>query len=168
MTAAVASLWAHEEFGQAQLGDERRTQRLVDMAAQAVQKPAGKLTQVWEQGPGRQGAYRLLENEEVEAGDMTSAAVEAAFGRARGPLVLAATDGCSLNVLAARNKQLSKGFGPVGTDKSKARGLEVVSALLLSDKGVPLGIGGQRYWGRQHSSEQPADKRSLEDKETRY
>jgi hypothetical protein len=168
MTAAVASLWAQGEFGQARLGDNRRTQRLVQMAAQVVQKPAGRLTQVWEEGPERQGAYRLLENEEVEAGDMTSAAVEAAFGRARGPLVVAPTDNSSLNVLAARNKLLSKGFGPVGTDKSKARGLEVVSALLLSDKGVPLGAGGQRYWAREQGHKQPADKRPLEDKETRH
>jgi hypothetical protein len=113
MTAAVASLWAQGEFGQAQLGDERRTQRLVEMAADVAQKPAGKLTQVWEEGPERQGAYRLLESEAVEVEAMRSAALRAAFSRAKGPLVFVPTDGSALNVLAARDKPLSKGFGPV-------------------------------------------------------
>lgn len=168
MTAAVASLWAQGEFGQAQLGDERRTQRLVEMAADVAQKPAGKLTQVWEEGPERQGAYRLLESEAVEVEAMRSAALTAAFSRAKGPLVFVPTDGSALNVLAARDKPLSKGFGPVGTAKSKARGLEVVSALVLDDKGVPLGMGGQRYWAREGGRKEPAGNRPLEDKETRH
>ncbi len=168
MTAAVASLWAQGEFGQAQLGDKRRTQRLVEMAEEVVQKPAGKLTQVWEEGPERQGAYRLLENEEVEVEAIRSAAMRAAFRRAQGPLVVVATDGSSLNVAAARHKRLARGFGPVGTARSKARGLEVVSALVLSDKGVPLGMGGQRYWARKGVRNKSADRRPLEDKETRH
>ncbi|OJT16960.1 hypothetical protein BO221_46915 [Archangium sp. Cb G35] len=74
VTAAVARVWAQQEFGRAQIGDDRRTQRLVEMAAHVALRPAGKLTQVWEEGAEREGAYRLVENEAVVARDMASAA----------------------------------------------------------------------------------------------
>ncbi|WP_395832537.1 transposase DNA-binding-containing protein [Archangium violaceum] len=121
MTEAVAQLWAQQEFGRARIGDARRTQRLVDVAAQVALRPAGKLTQVWEEGAQRQGAYRLVENEEVEARDMARAAHEAAFARAQGPVVYVPVDGTSLSLPAARDKPRSKGYGPVGTARAKAR-----------------------------------------------
>lgn len=168
VTAAVAQLWARQEFGKARIGDARRTQRLVDMAAQVALRPAGKLTQVWEEGAERQGAYRLVENEEVEARDMARAAHEAAFARAQGPVVYVPVDGTSLSLPAARGKPRGKGFGPVGTARAKARGLEAINALVVSDKGVPLGPGGQHLWARKGVRKKPAASRPLEDKETRH
>lgn len=168
VTAAVAGLCAQQEFGGARLGDARRTQRLVDMAAQVALRPAGKLTQVWQEGAERQGAYRLVENEEIEARDMASAAHQAAFERARGEYVYVPVDGTSLSLPAARGKPRGKGFGPVGTAKAKARGLEAINALVVSDKGVALGPCGQRLWARGGVRKKPAASRPLEDKETRH
>jgi hypothetical protein len=168
MTAAVAQLWAKGEFGEAQLGDKRRTQRLVQMAAHAALRPAGKLTQVWKEGAEREGAYRLLENEQVQARAMGSAAHQAAFRRARGPYVYVPVDGTSLSVRAARHKPRDKGFGPVGTAKARARGLEVINALVVSAQGVALGPAGQCYWARKGVRRKSAASRPLEDKETRH
>lgn len=168
VTAAVARVWAQQEFGRAQMGDERRTQRLVEMAAHVALRPAGKLTQVWEEGAEREGAYRLVENEEVEARDMASAAHQAAFARAQGPYVYVPVDGTSLTLPAARKKPKAKGFGPVGTTRAKARGLEVVSAIVVNEKGVALGPSGQHMWARKAVRKKPAASRALEDKETRH
>ena len=168
VTDAVARLWAQQEFGRARIGDARRTQRLVDMAAQVALRPAGKLTQVWEEGAEREGAYRLVENQAIEARDMACAAHQAAFARARGEYVCAPVDGTSLSLPAARGKPRGKGFGPVGTAKAKARGLEAINAIVVSDKGVPLGPCGQHLWARGGVRKKPAASRPLEDKETRH
>lgn len=61
-----ATAWAQEEFGQANLGDARRTKRLISMAASASQFPSGKLTEVFQASADRQGAYKLVENEAVD------------------------------------------------------------------------------------------------------
>lgn len=168
MTTAVARLWAEQEFGRARIGDARRTQRLVDMAAHVAVRPAGKLTQVWEEGAEREGAYRLVENEAVEARDMAYAAHQAAFARARGPHVYVPVDGTSLSLPSASEKPGARGFGPVGTAKAKARGQEAISAIVVSDRGVPLGPCGQHLWARKGVRRKPAASRPLEDKETRH
>ena len=46
-----------EEFGGAELGDERRRSRLVAMGAQAARVPAGKILEVFATSAARQGAY---------------------------------------------------------------------------------------------------------------
>jgi len=168
VTEAVARMWAQQEFGRARIGDARRTQRLVEMAAHVALRPAGKLTQVWEEGAEREGAYRLVENEAVEARDMASAAHQAAFERAQGPYVYVPVDGTSLSLPAASKKPGARGFGPVGTAKTRAQGLEVISAIVVSDKGVALGPCGQHLWARKAVRAKPAASRSLEDKETRH
>src|SRR5262249_38313011 len=54
--------WAIESFGHAELGDERRTRRLVGMARRAARSPAGRVTEVFCQPAERQAAYDFLEH----------------------------------------------------------------------------------------------------------
>jgi len=74
---STAREWAYEEFGHADLGDSRRTARLVRMAASLEKKPGGKVLTVFRSNAEQQGAYDLLGNEHVR-GDAMLAAVEAA------------------------------------------------------------------------------------------
>jgi hypothetical protein len=67
--------WAMEEFGHAKLGDIRRRDRLVRMATKAVERPGGRVTEVFTTSADRQGAYDLLDNEAV-----TPAAVTESIG----------------------------------------------------------------------------------------
>ena len=53
--------WAQTEFEWAQLGDPRRTKRLVKMAAGLAQSPGGTLPQAFPEWKELKGAYRLLE-----------------------------------------------------------------------------------------------------------
>ena len=77
-------LWATQEFGNAALGDDRRTQRAVCMAAAVAAHPAGKVTQVFTQSAGREGAFRFLENNHVSVPALAAAAHQAAARRCRG------------------------------------------------------------------------------------
>jgi hypothetical protein len=59
--------WAHEEFGHTDLGDTRRTARLVRMAAALAEQQGGKVLTVFRSNAEQQGAYDLLGNERVRS-----------------------------------------------------------------------------------------------------
>lgn len=177
MTQEVNLRWAVEEFGHAQLGDKRRTKRLVAVAADVVATPAGKLTQVWEQGAEREGAYRFMENEAVDPAAMSLAASVAALRRApkSARYLVVAEDFTTLSLMSALKKGAEAGFGPVGTQGVKSQGLECAQAILLSPQGEPLGVGGQSLWAREPRQEGKQDQgksskaealRPLEERET--
>jgi len=60
--------------------------------------------------------------------------------------VFCAVDGTSLNLA---DYDQSKGFGPIGSRRSGARGLKVMNAMVLSGEGVPLGMSSQQWWVRE-------------------
>src|SRR5262245_3096802 len=93
----VSMRWAGQEFGQARLGDARRTRRLVSMGAQALATPGGKLTEVFSESAAREGAYRFVENEDIEAQEIADAAHRATVRRCVGsPLAWVPIDQTSL------------------------------------------------------------------------
>lgn len=161
--------WSMQEFGGAQLGDQRRTNRLVAMGARMAAEPAGTVTAVFSDSAEREAAFRFVENDEVEGADVTRSATRAAAERARGePFVFAPVDGTSLNMpdLDGRRR-----LGRVGTRKTKAHGLQVMTGIGISPDGMPLGILGQVYWTRERTGPRKKDsrnKRRVEDKETKH
>src|SRR5882757_8895601 len=103
--------WAQEEFGGASLGDVRRAQRLVMMAAVAAQRPAGKVTEVFTKAAEQEGAYRFLRSPQIDDEEVSASAHRAAAGRCRGqPFAYVPGDGSSLNLTDRSGK---KGFGQV-------------------------------------------------------
>jgi hypothetical protein len=163
-----ARAWAEDEFGSAELGDVRRVKRLVRIAAETMNRPAGEVTAVFEEGAAREGTFRLLENEEVEPEEIARAAHRAAARRSAGePYVFVAIDGTSLNLTDTKR---TKGLGIVGARYVGASGLQVMSALAISPQGVPLGLCGQRYWARVKRTTRKGkhDRRPIEEKETRH
>jgi hypothetical protein len=71
--------WARKEFGHAELGDARRTERLVRLASRAIARPGGRITEVCESDAERQGAYDFLESDRVGEGALQDAAAIAAI-----------------------------------------------------------------------------------------
>lgn len=136
--------WAESEFGNAQLGDIRRTRRLVDVAAGVAAGPNGKVTSVFANVQRREGAYDLLESRHVALAQLHEAMSQSAALRARagGEFAYAVVDESSLNFTDRTGK---KGFGPLG---SLARGLRVMTSLCINQKGLPCGIVSQEYWVR--------------------
>jgi len=57
--------WAESEFALAQLGDQRRTQRLVKIATKLVQKPGGTLPQAFPTWSELKAAYRFFNQSKV-------------------------------------------------------------------------------------------------------
>src|SRR5580704_16469571 len=81
MTSSATRSWAREEFGHARLGDERRTARAVAMAATALSRPGGRVSDVFVEAAARQGAYDFLESASVDAEALGTAMGEACARR---------------------------------------------------------------------------------------
>ena len=123
------------------------------MAAQAARAPAGKVTQVFEDSAGREGAFRLLESPAVPDGAVAEAVFEAtAQSCSERRLVYVAVDGSSLTLTDRAKK---RELGRVGK-RFVTRGLCVMSALAVDERGAALGLLDQQWWARP---EQPRRKR---------
>jgi hypothetical protein len=142
--------WAEEEFGHAELGDVRRTKRLVLLAAEVAGKPAGTVTKACRSSASREGAFRLLESADVHPEDVREAVERAALRRCTGERrVIVPIDGSSLTIADDGN---DKGLGGVGAWGKGARGVQVMTGLALTADGAPIGVCGQRMWTRDGRS----------------
>ena len=167
MTEGTARVWALEVFGGAKLGDARWRTRLVAVVAEVARRPGGTVSRVFNNAAARQGAYGLLESDELDAAEIAAAMV-AAGGRRCAPLpfVFVPVDGSSVTIT---DKARTKGFGSVGDHVHGARGLKVISALLVSPLGVSLGLGAQIWWARPGAAaEKHCERRRTEEKETQH
>jgi len=137
--------WARDAFGEARLGDPRRTERLVAMAAAVARNPAGKVTQVFATSAAKEGAFRLLENEAVR-GDQVSGAVFDATARrcAEDELIFVAVDPTTLTLT---DRKKVRDLGRVGP-RFPTRGLHVMNALAVDAQGAAKGLLEQCWWAR--------------------
>jgi len=159
-----ARTWADREFGHAELGDQRRTRRLVDIAAGALRRPAGRITEVFGTDAERQGAYDFLENEEIGAEAVLAATVRASMRRvAKQSYAFVAIDGTSLSLVDHRG---IKDFGAIGAYKDFGRGLKLIHAYVVDRHGVPAGVSSQIWWTRPAAYVKKKQFRPLRTKET--
>jgi Transposase DNA-binding/Transposase Tn5 dimerisation domain len=155
--------WAAAEFGDAQLGDQRRTRRLVAMAATLAAHPAGRITRAFTKGAEREAAYRLVESAGFSANAIAAAAHAAAAQRAAShERVVVPIDGVAFTVAYQ-----GKGFGPV-SNKSHGNGAHAMTALALTPKGIPLGVLSHVWWTRTTTAapKYTTDKRPIEQRES--
>lgn len=139
--------WALEEFGRAELGDARRTRRLVSIAAAAAEAPAGRVTEVMAASSEREGAYRFLEAPPSAAQLLRSTAKACAERAAGHSIVLCVGDETTLSLTGDMNRSVA-GLGPVGPRSGSSLGLRVFGITGYSIEGVPLGLLDQRYFAR--------------------
>jgi len=141
-----ARSWAWDEFGSADLGDTRRTARLVAMAATAAHRPSGLVSQVFENNAERQGAYDFLESRHTQAASIVDALGRScAAGLREKELVYVSVDGTSLTIT---DREKSKDFGHVGQYRMDQRGLKVITALAIDSDGAPAGVAHLEWWNR--------------------
>jgi len=159
-------LWAQREFGRTRLGDRRRTRRLIEIAAKVAASPAGRVSQLFATNAAREGAYRFLENEAVDAEELSRAARLATANRCfEHSFVFVPVDATSLSLPDRVDR---RGLGIISTTVG-ARGLHVMTAIAVERDGTPIGICGQQYWTRRdHVGLQRGDydARPVEQKET--
>jgi transposase-like protein/transposase Tn5 family protein len=159
--------WAYATFGGVEAGNRRRTRRVVAMAAAVARRPGGRVTDVFDDPAGREGAYRLLSNDAVGREALTEAMCNATAQQcASQSRVYVAIDGSSLSL---RDPKAIRGLGGVGAWKDYGRGLHVMTALALDAQGVAIGVCAQSWWARtERSPKRRPSRRKLETKETRF
>jgi Transposase DNA-binding/Transposase Tn5 dimerisation domain len=139
-----ATNWAVTEFADADLGDLRRTQRLVQLAHVLAQHPGAALPEACGSGAMLKAAYRFCANEDIEPSDIVQSHVEATYSRLNTvPLVLAVQDTTEADWTSLR---ATEGLGPLG--HTACQGLLVHTTLAITPDRVPLGLLAQQVWAR--------------------
>lgn len=163
------TIWAEEQFGGVDLGDVRRTARLVRVAASAAAFPAGTVTKVFADDAERQGAYDFLESPHVKAEALEDGVGRMVAARCGSEdRIFVAVDGSSLSFV---DREGSRGLGAIGSYAAGGLGLKVISALALSSSGVPIGLLRQVFWRRpvqRPTNRRPSSKRPIDKKETKH
>ena len=90
--------WAVTECADADRGDLRRTQRVVELAQALAQRPGAALPEACGRGAMLKAAYRFFANEEIVPDDILQSHIEATSSRLnKVPLVLAVQDTTEAN-----------------------------------------------------------------------
>jgi hypothetical protein len=136
--------WVVSEFADADLGDLRRTKRLVELAGVLAQHPTAAFPKACGDGAMLKAAYRFFANDAIEPQDFLSCHIEATYSRLHQvPLVLAVQDTTEVDWTSHLATQ---GLGPLG--HTACQGLLVHSTLAFTPERVPLGLLAQHVWAR--------------------
>jgi hypothetical protein len=134
--------WAQRTFGDAELGDARRTRRLVKAAAGLIARPGGRVTRVFARSAEREGVFRLLENDAVDAAGIAAASHRAtARCCSDKELVYVPVDETCLSFVDHTGTR----FGRTGRDSTR-RGMHAMNALAVDVQGTTLGTLSLQYW----------------------
>ncbi len=135
--------WAVTEFGAADLGDARRTARLVALARQLAKGPHCSFPQALSQAELK-AAYRFFDNDEIDTDGILTSHIGQTLARMYdSPVILAVQDTTEYNLT---NLPATTGLGYC-SDK-RTRGFLMHSMLALTPEGLPLGVLGLKTWVR--------------------
>jgi hypothetical protein len=136
-------LWSELEFGACELGDGRRTRRLIQYARQMAEKPDASTPRQTEGWSDCKAVYRLFERPEVTFEAVTAAHYERTVKLPPGRyLVISDTTEVDYGYKSER-----KGLGPL-TAKHR-RGFFLHSALVVEpETRQVMGLGAQELWAR--------------------
>ena len=84
--------WAEETFGKTNLGDPRRTSRLVKLAETLANTPGKPFVNITESPADMEGAYRFIRNESVDATSIAEAGFNVTAAQAEQHKILLALE----------------------------------------------------------------------------
>lgn len=146
--------WAQAEFGQAELGDQRRTQRLMNIATRLADRPAGTLPQAFPAWKDLKAAYRFFEQPAITREAILAPHFTATRARLCTPgeyLLIEDTTELDYSHCLA-----TEGLGMIGN--GQGRGFLLHSTLAFQveawnpdqrPEGIAVGLVGQRCWRRR-------------------
>jgi len=138
--------WAEATFGCVHLGDQRRTQRAVEIAASIARHPGASLPRQMPDEAALHATYRFLQNPHVSYEQLIRPHVqqtrEAAGQQSQVLLIQDTTD------LDYHAHPTTTGLGPIGTGSHQGFLLQTVLAVLPESREV-LGIAQQEPFLRQ-------------------
>lgn len=136
--------WVLDEFGDADLGDDRRTARLIEIATSLSQKPTASLPAAMTNSAKLKGAYRFFSNKEINSEDILQPHLESTINRiSKSKTVLAINDTSELDYSSHPAK---KDIGYLSGDRT--RGLLMHSVFPITPDRVPLGLLHLDVWAR--------------------
>ena len=139
-----ARAWALEEWGETDLGDQRRTARLIDVATALAEAPTASLPEALGSPAAQTAAYRFFDNEAIDPDAIVAGHHHALRRRlAQVPVVLAVQDTTEFNFTG---RTALAGAGPLSNRQGS--GFLAHSTLALTPQRVPLGLIAQQVWGR--------------------
>jgi len=149
--------WAQVEFGMTELGDARRTKRLIEVAAALGERPKGVLTESFDDWAELKAAYRLFSNPKVSYQSIiTPHWLRTREACCQAGEYLLIEDGSDLDYSGHR---LTRGLGRIGNDGGYGMMLHstlaarVVSWQLDQTPEMEIvGLLGQQVWVREGSS----------------
>lgn len=164
--------FGEEHFGNAYLGDARRTRRLVRAADSIVSHPGGSLPEKLKDWSDVVGLYRLLQRPEVTHGAVLAPHRQRTLDlMARTPVVLLLHDTTELDFSA--HPALADQLGPIGNGRTRggqpARGYLCHNTLAVTPDRHVLGLPSQVLHRRRHvpEGERRVAKRDHPDRESR-
>ncbi|MCR4292312.1 MAG: IS4 family transposase [Candidatus Kuenenia sp.] len=159
--------WAEEEFSGAELGDERRVERLITIARDFYARPQSNIPQACGSRAKTKAAYRFLESKSTTMEKIHKSHYEATVNRiGKESVVLAVQDTTTLNY---STHPATADLGLIGSKVDGFVGLIVHDTMAFNVEGTPLGVIDVQCWARD-----PADfgkkhlrhKLSIEQKES--
>jgi hypothetical protein len=157
--------WAQAEFSAADLGDKRRTVRLVELAQRLSERPEMSLPQALEQTAALKAAYRFFDNADIAHESVLAPHVLSSIGRMRTrPVVLAVQDTSYLDYGA---HPATEALGPLSGEGG--HGMIMHSTLAITPERLPLGVLSLRLWARDATKPKRRESRrtrTIQDKES--
>ena len=138
---------AYEEYGKAEFGDKRLGDRLERSLDQLASNPSASISAACRDPHQAKAVYRLVGNDEVAVEAITKITHDVTIKNiqeAGPPVVLIVQDTTELNY---SNLEATEGLGSISGRKT-ARGMEVHSALAVSENGEVFGLLAQKLWTR--------------------
>lgn len=140
--------WANDLFSNAELGDKRRTKRLVKLAHQMASHTGSSIVKASGSQASIEGAYRFLRNDDIDANDIAIAGFSTLLPElALSKKVLALEDTSTLSYRHNVTKELSF---TGASKKCKAKGMLAHSVLMVDAQTErTIGLAEQHRWCRK-------------------
>jgi len=161
--------WVEAEFGNLDLGHKDREQRLVRIAAAKAQQPSAPYTECVAGNRQELKSYYLFINnkgKKVNPESILHGHRERTIGRMKKfERVLAIQDTSDLDF---SERLRCNGLGDIGKNQTGAvsQGLKMHSSLVVSEKGLPLGVMKTQIYASHYDEIKKAQDRPIAEKET--
>ena len=156
--------WVELQWQNSDLGDLRRTKRVINLAINMLEKPEDSLPCQLEEWKDLKAAYRFLNSESVSHEKLQTEHWKNVLAEAKNSkkTVLFIQDTSELDY---SSKWSTKGIGPIGNHRGK--GIMMHTTLAVSynkDNPVVLGLAFQHTWVRSEISYKKTESRSQKSK----
>jgi hypothetical protein len=138
--------WAQQEFGDAELNDERLSKRLLTLARDFYERPQANLPQACQSRAKTRAAYRFFDHPKITMDKLLNSHYEATLKRiSEEKIVLIVQDTTTINYSA---HPLTEGLGPISPNSEGVVGLLLHDSMAFNLAGTALGLLDVQCWAR--------------------